>query len=78
MGIKRSTDTTKQGRLMLARKIGEPIYILTPDGHKITLEVTEIRGPQVRLGFVAPREYTILRHDARRPETVVSKEGKSA
>jgi carbon storage regulator len=45
--------------LVLTRKRGERIYI---DNH-IILEVTEIDGNRVRLGFVAPDDVPIYREE---------------
>jgi carbon storage regulator CsrA len=45
--------------LVLGRKVGEEIVI----GNLIRLVVVDIRQSQVRLGFVAPREVSILRHE---------------
>ena len=78
MSLKRSKDNTKSGRLMLARKIGEPIFIETADGQKMQFEISDIRGNQVRMSFQAPPEIKIYRHDARHPAKEISKEGQSA
>ncbi len=43
--------------LVLSRKLNESIVI---DG-TITVTVIEVRGNQIRLGIVAPKENTILR-----------------
>jgi carbon storage regulator len=43
--------------LVLSRKIGEQIRI----GKDVVLEVLEINGKHVSLGFVAPRDVLILR-----------------
>lgn len=48
--------------LVLNRRIGERIII---DSH-IELIVTAIRGNQVRLGIVAPRDVTIHREEVQR------------
>ena len=45
--------------LVLGRKVGEEIVI----GNLVRLVVVDIRPGQVRLGFVAPREVSILRHE---------------
>ena len=45
--------------LVLSRKVGEQIII---DGN-IVVEVMEIRGGQVRLGILAPREIPIHREE---------------
>lgn len=45
--------------LVLTRKVGEKIRI----GDGVTLEVTEIKGKQVRLRFDAPKDVSILREE---------------
>lgn len=45
--------------LVLSRKVGERLYIRGD----ITLEVLEIRGNRVRLGFVAPSSTRIYREE---------------
>lgn len=55
----------KLGMLVLARTLKEPVFILCPTGEKIEITIEEIRGSTVRIGFIAPREYDIVRHDAR-------------
>ena len=45
--------------LYLTRKIGESIII----NNTIELTVTEIRGKTVKLGFLFPKEATILRKE---------------
>jgi carbon storage regulator len=47
--------------LVLSREIGEKIVI----GDNITLEVVDIRGDKVRLGFIAPREVSVDREEVR-------------
>jgi carbon storage regulator len=44
---------------VLSRKVGERLYIRGD----ITLEVLEIRGNRVRLGFVAPSSTRIYREE---------------
>ena len=43
--------------LVLARKINESILI----GDNIKVQILEIKGDQVKLGIVAPREIRVLR-----------------
>lgn len=50
--------------LILSRKVGERIQI----GDGITVEVTAIRGGQVRLGIAAPDDAKILRGELERRE----------
>lgn len=50
--------------LILSRKVGERIQI----GDGITVEVTAIRGGQVRLGIAAPEDAKILRGELERRE----------
>ena len=45
--------------LVLTRKVGEKIYL----GDDVIITVTAISGQQVRLGFTAPPEVTILRNE---------------
>ena len=45
--------------LVLTRKLDESIII----GEKIEIKVLEVRGDQVRLGIVAPREISVHRKE---------------
>ena len=45
--------------LVLTRKVGEKIYL----GENIIVTVTAVSGQQVRLGFTAPPEVSILRNE---------------
>jgi len=45
--------------LVLTRKVGEKIYL----GDDVVITVTAISGQQVRLGFTAPPEVSILRNE---------------
>lgn len=47
--------------LVLTRKRGERVII----GDNITVEVVEVRGDKVRLGFVAPKEVSVHRQEVR-------------
>jgi carbon storage regulator len=49
--------------LVLARKSGEGIVI----GDTITVDVLEVRGGRVRLGFTGPGEISIVRSEIRQP-----------
>lgn len=50
--------------LVLTRRHGESIQI----GENITVTVLEVRGEQVRIGIVAPRDIAIVRDDANETE----------
>jgi carbon storage regulator len=52
-------ERKKLGMLMLGRKLDEQIVI----GDNITIKVCQIRGDQVRLGIIAPKEVSILRKE---------------
>lgn len=57
--------------LYLSRKIGESIII----NNNIEMTVTEVRGKSVKLGFVFPKEATILRkelHDKIREQNMAA------
>jgi len=43
--------------LVLSRKVGESIVI----NEEVTLEILQIKGNQIRVGIVAPREVRIRR-----------------
>ena len=45
--------------LVLSRKVGESVVV----GGNVTIEVVEIRGDKIRLGFTAPREVPIHRQE---------------
>ena len=45
--------------LVLTRRVGEKIYL----GDNVVVTVTSIAGQQVRLGFTAPPEVSILRNE---------------
>jgi carbon storage regulator len=45
--------------LVLTRKVGERIRI----GDDVTVQVLEVRGGQVRLGFAAPADVRIFREE---------------
>jgi carbon storage regulator len=45
--------------LVLTRKVGEKIFL----GDDVIITVTAISGQQVRLGFTAPPEVSILRNE---------------
>lgn len=45
--------------LVLSRKVGESVVV----GGNVTVEVVEIRGDKIRLGFTAPREVPIHRQE---------------
>lgn len=45
--------------LILTRKAGESLHI----GDDIKVTVVEVKGPQIRIGVSAPREYRIFREE---------------
>lgn len=49
--------------LTLSRKRDEWVNLLLPDGRTIGVQLTDIRGDRVRLGFEAPRDVKILRRE---------------
>ncbi len=49
--------------LVLSRKRGENVVVVTPSGEQITICVIEIRGDRARMGFEAPKEYAIHREE---------------
>jgi len=55
--------------LVLTRKTGEDFDIQTPDGEKIIVRVTRIKGKQVCIGVIARKEVKIDRSNRiRTPE----------
>lgn len=62
--VKKDVLPRKLGMLVLARNLKEPVFILCPDGNRIEVTIETIRGNQVRIGFIAPKAYDIVRHDA--------------
>lgn len=49
--------------LVLSRKRGEKVVIVTPGGEEITISVIEIRGDRARMGFDAPKDHAIHRDE---------------
>ena len=49
--------------LILSRRPNETIIIVCPNGDRITVMNTEVRGDKARLGFDAPRDYVIHRSE---------------
>lgn len=47
--------------LVLKRKAEERVIVTMPDGRRMSLVVTDIRGDSVWLGFDAPADVTIHR-----------------
>lgn len=47
--------------LILSRRPGEEIVVITPEGVRIVFHVKEIRRHMGRYGIIAPEDYTILR-----------------
>ena len=62
--VKKDVLPRKLGMLVLARNLKEPVFILCPDGNRIEITIEDIRGNQARIGFIAPKAYDIVRHDA--------------
>lgn len=54
-----STITRRFVMLVLSKRKGEVIVI----NNEVTVSVVEIRGDQVRLGFIAPKEVQINRRE---------------
>lgn len=40
--------------------------MIPPEGLKITVEIVDIRGDKVRMGFEAPREVSVNREEVQR------------
>ncbi len=49
--------------LILSRKVGEKVEIKLPDGRSVMVLVSRLNDHQVRLGFQAPRDITIMRSE---------------
>ena len=49
--------------LILTRRISESIIITGPDGTQLSVTVFGVKGNQVRLGIVAPRNVTVDREE---------------
>ena len=49
--------------LVLSRKVGEKLFITTPEGHRIEVTVSKIENGAVALGIDAPRDYGIFREE---------------
>lgn len=49
--------------LVLSRRIGETIKIVTPDKHEINVTLTQLKGGQAKVGIDAPAYYVILREE---------------
>lgn len=52
--------------LVLTRREGESITVSLPDGSEVKIIVTQIKGAQVRIGFLAPKTINIERYDEER------------
>lgn len=48
-----------RGTLVISRRVGETLHL----GDHITVQVTAVRGGQVRLAVCAPREVRVLREE---------------
>ena len=51
--------------LVLGREIGDTITITGPDGTVIELTIVDIRRLKMRIGIDAPKEWKIVRDDAK-------------
>lgn len=49
--------------LVLKRDIADIIIIEYPNGNKVTIEVLNVNGIQVRIGLEAPKDINILRSE---------------
>ena len=49
--------------LILTRKNGESLQIVTTNNEVIDIQVTNVRGDQVKIGFDAPLSCRILRQE---------------
>ena len=49
--------------LILTRRNGESLQIVTRDNEVIEIKITNVRGEQVKIGFDAPPECRILRQE---------------
>ena len=50
--------------LVLTRKEGESLLIVTPDNHMITVTLTKCRDVQMEVGVDAPKDFLIVRKEA--------------
>lgn len=53
--------------LILTRKPGEQLTVVTPSGEVITIEITNMRRHQVRIGIEAARDIKIYRTETLQP-----------
>ena len=49
--------------LVLSRKRDEQVTCVLPDGRELSVTVVDIRGDKVRLGFTAPADVAVNRHE---------------
>ena len=49
--------------LVLSRKRDERVTCVLPDGREMAVTVVDIRGDKIRLGFDAPIDVTVNRHE---------------
>lgn len=49
--------------LVLSRKVGERLFITTPEGHRMEITVSKIENGAVALGIDAPKDYGIFREE---------------
>jgi carbon storage regulator CsrA len=49
--------------LVIRRRAGEGLVVTYPDGERLEVELLEIEGSQIKLGFKAPRAVRVLRKE---------------
>lgn len=49
--------------LILTRRPGESITIETPEGRTIMMTVLAVKGTQVRVGFTADKDVSVVRNE---------------
>lgn len=49
--------------LILNRKRNQRIVLTAPDGQRIYVELTDVRGKKAAIGVEAPREYRVDREE---------------
>jgi carbon storage regulator len=49
--------------LVIRRRAGEGLVVTFPGGERLEVEILEIEGSQIKLGFQAPRHVRVLRRE---------------
>jgi carbon storage regulator len=49
--------------LVIRRRAGEGLVVTCPNGERLEVELLDIEGSQVKLGFKAPREVRVMRRE---------------